>query len=294
MSESIGRPNDEGVRFAFGDNWRAFLGTLTENRIVEAERALQKLLGRRRLDGLTMLDIGSGSGIHSLAARRLGARVHSFDFDPASVGCTSELRTRFFPEDAGWIVEQGSILDADYVNRLGTFNIVYSWGVLHHTGRMHDAIRNAATRVVPDGVLVLALYRKTRLCAFWTREKRWYATASPAAQRRATAIFMRLMRLAFLVTGRNFKAHVANYEHVRGMNFVHDIHDWLGGYPYKSASPSEVDELMKRLDFEHIRSFVKPYSVGLFGSGCDEYVYWRRINTVAFANRSIEQLRPDD
>ena len=155
---------DDDGRFSFGENWLSFLEHLDERRIAEAERSLQSLCGLERLDGKRFLDIGSGSGLSSLAARRLGATVHSFDYDIQSVSGTRKLKDRFFPHDASWTVEQGSVLDSSYMARLGEYDIVYSWGVLHHTGAMHDAIRNAASCVNHGGLFVFALYRKTRLC----------------------------------------------------------------------------------------------------------------------------------
>jgi 2-polyprenyl-6-hydroxyphenyl methylase/3-demethylubiquinone-9 3-methyltransferase len=269
---------DSDSRFRFGSNWLDYAKHLDSARIAEAEKSLRALLQRDRLDGLTFLDIGSGSGLSSLAARRLGARVMSFDYDVDSVSCTESLREEYFSGDPDWRVAQGSVLDSEYLSSLGTFDIVYSWGVLHHTGRMYDAIRNAAARVNSGGQFVVALYRKTRLCGFWTIEKRWYAGASPAAQRLAVTAFTGLQRLAFLLEGKSFRDYVTNYASVRGMNYIHDVRDWVGGYPYESISPAEVDTFMKDLAFEHVRSFVKPYSVGVFGSGCDEYVYKRRTD----------------
>src|SRR5690242_3719553 len=123
-------------RFAFGRNWTNFLKSIDENSLNEASRSLVKSLGRDKLDGLELLDIGCGSGMFSLAARRLGATVHSFDFDLESVSCTERLKMEYFPNDSQWTVEHGSILDDAYIGKLGAFDIVYSWGVLHHTGRM--------------------------------------------------------------------------------------------------------------------------------------------------------------
>jgi 2-polyprenyl-6-hydroxyphenyl methylase/3-demethylubiquinone-9 3-methyltransferase len=141
----------QGQRFAFGANWARFLSVLDETRIMEAEQSLRTMLGTSDLSGKRFLDIGSGSGLFSLAARRLGAKVHSFDYDPESVACTAELKRRYFPADADWQVEQGSALDGDYLARLGHFDVVYSWGVLHHTGALWLGIEHALQRVAGGG-----------------------------------------------------------------------------------------------------------------------------------------------
>jgi 2-polyprenyl-6-hydroxyphenyl methylase/3-demethylubiquinone-9 3-methyltransferase len=280
MSELPADAGDASVaagrgRFAFGENWKSFLAELNDARIAEAEKSLQWLVGRERLDGLRFLDVGSGSGLSSLAARRLGATVHSFDYDLDSVTCTTLLRNRFFPDDPNWLVEQGSILDHAYLGTLGQFDIVYSWGVLHHTGAMSEAIGNAVALVGPSGLFVFALYRKTRLCWLWTIEKRWYCRASPRAQSAARGLFVGLMKLAFAVLRRDFKTYVSGYRRNRGMDYIHDVHDWLGGYPYESIRPAEVEGELTRLGFAAVRSKTRPYSTGLFGSGCDEYAYCR-------------------
>src|SRR6266545_5844853 len=145
----------QGARFEFGKNWTRFLAGLDGQRIAQAEESLRAMLETTGLKGKSFLDIGSGSGLFSLAARRLGARVHSFDYDPQSVACAAELRRRYFPGDAQWVVEEGSALDADYLARLGKFDIVYSWGVLHHTGRMWQALENAQLPVAPGGRLFI-------------------------------------------------------------------------------------------------------------------------------------------
>jgi SAM-dependent methyltransferase len=266
------------IRFAFGKNWTSFLAELDEPRILEAEKSLQWLLGRDRLDGLRFLDIGSGSGLSSLAARRLGAEVRSFDYDRQCVECTKALRDRFFPDDADWLIERGSILDQNYVAQLGQFDIVYSWGVLHHTGAMLKAIKNASRLVAGGGFFAFALYRKTILCGLWTIEKRWYCQASPRRQRFARNVYVLLMRFAFAVTGRNFQTYLSNYRGNRGMDYLHDVHDWLGGYPYESITATQVTHELTTLGFAHVRNKVKTRSIGMFGSGCDEYVYARHCN----------------
>lgn len=272
--ESQGSPaslRNLGSHFAFGQNWASYAELIGEEQLAEADRGLVRLLGADGVRGRTFLDIGSGSGLHAVAAARLGAsRILAVDIDPASVETTRAVLRR---HGRGVSAEASELSVFDLDPRInGTFDVVYSWGVLHHTGAMHDAIRTAAGLVAPGGVFAFALYRKTRLCGFWRREKRWYAAATPRAQQAARSVYIGLMRLH--LRGR-FQDHVANYKSGRGMDYYHDVHDWLGGYPYESSSADEVDALMRSLGFEHENSFTLPLSLGVFGSGCEEYVYRR-------------------
>src|SRR5262249_55574804 len=160
-------------RFAFGRNWRRFLARLDDERIAEAERSLTAILGD--VSGKRFLDVGCGSGLFSLCARRLGAAVHSFDFDRDAVSCAEELRARYFADDPRWTAEQGSILDDGLVERLGQFDVVYSWGVLHHTGDLWRALENAARLVKPGGLVWIAIYNALGpVTQGWTAVKRAY------------------------------------------------------------------------------------------------------------------------
>ncbi|MDA8232965.1 MAG: class I SAM-dependent methyltransferase [Magnetospirillum sp.] len=266
---------DVRSHFAFGENWASYARTIDSDRIAEAEKGLLRLAGDGELAGKRFLDIGCGSGLHALAALRLGvAEVVAVDIDPNSVATTRNVLEENAPGKR-WRAEEVSVFTLT-PDTFGLFGVVYSWGVLHHTGSMVEAIERASALVAPGGVFIVALYRKTRLCWAWKIEKRWYAKASARAQRLAQGVYIALMRLLFALRWRDFNAYVANYRGNRGMNYRHDVHDWMGGHPYESISPAEVATLMERLGFEPVRSFTQPGGLGLSGSGCDEFVYRRR------------------
>lgn len=264
-----------GDRFPFGANWRRFLRLLSPERVAEAERSLREMLEVDSLRGLTFLDIGSGSGLSSLAARRLGAQVRSFDYDPASVGCTQELRQQYFEGDPQWTVERGSVLDRTFVTGLGIFDVVYSWGVLHHTGAMWEALDNATIPVRPGGRLFIAIYNYQ---PYWTRwhtgVKRAY-TAAPGFLQPALAAAYALVQgvkglVKDLLTLKDPRARYTDKLRSRGMSMWYDWVDWLGGYPFEAARPDQI------FDFYRTRGFVLERLVTVPGGhGCNEFVFRR-------------------
>jgi 2-polyprenyl-3-methyl-5-hydroxy-6-metoxy-1,4-benzoquinol methylase len=258
------------TRFQFGENWTNFIGILTPERIEEAEKSLRILLAKDSLAELSFLDVGSGSGLFSLAASNLGAQVTSFDFDADSVRATQALRNAGrYPN---WHVYQGSILDIDFVTSLGHFDIVYAWGVLHHTGEMWNALENAVSLVKPDGTLAISLYRRTPMCRFWKIEKRLYSGVPRPVQAVMRAAYKSAYIAGLVATGRNPIAYVSSYAKNRGMDWTTNVHDWLGGYPYESTIPSEVSLHLAALGLNIVRVSERPRGLGLLGTGCDEFV----------------------
>ncbi len=245
-----------GKRFRFGRNWARFLKRLNQARIAESEKNLLEFLGKESLEGKTFLDVGSGSGLSSLAARRLGAAVTSFDYDGQSVACTEEVRRRYLPDDPSWTIEHGSVLDMQYLAGLGQFDIVYSWGVLHHTGAMWQAMENVKPLVKIGGLLFIAIYNDCGEVSRWWLERKRRYNALPRALRPLYAIYVWMPQELRSLVGsmragelRTYVRELTSATSGRGMSWLHDVIDWIGGYPYEYASVKDIVEFYRRDGF---------------------------------------------
>ncbi|MEY3788051.1 MAG: hypothetical protein RLZ75_2258 [Pseudomonadota bacterium] len=262
---------EQGERFEFGENWVRFLAVLNDDRIEEAKKSLKEMLNVESLTGKTFLDAGSGSGLFSLAARMLGATVYSFDYDPQSVACTKELKQRYFAEDSDWVVAQGSVLDKDYLSSLGQYDVVYSWGVLHHTGAMWEALDNVTPLVASGGQLFIAIYNNqggaTRR---WVILKKLYNKYPLIRTPLAIYTLIRQWTLTFIRDSLhgNPLASWKNYKMSRGMSAWHDIVDWIGGYPFEVAKPEEIFNFYRDKGF-----YLQQLKTCAGGLGCNQFVF---------------------
>jgi 2-polyprenyl-3-methyl-5-hydroxy-6-metoxy-1,4-benzoquinol methylase len=249
--------------FSFGQNWSKYLSLVDEDRILEAEKSLKHFLGIDDLSGKTFLDIGSGSGLFSLAAKRLGANVTSFDYDPKSVACTQHLKSLYFKDDITWRIEEGSVLDLQYLETLGKFDIVYSWGVLHHTGSMWNALENIIPNVGENGKLFIALYNHQPFATtYWTFIKRSY---NRVMLLRPLIIFIHLVYPTIPMLIFRF---ITNRKSPRGMSVWYDLIDWLGGYPFEVATPEAIFYFYKDKNFN-----LKMLKTVGGRMGCNEFVF---------------------
>ena len=270
-----------GDRFSFGKNWQLFLDRLDDERIALARASMIRALEKDDLSGLRFLDVGCGSGLFSLVARRLGATVESFDFDADSVDCARWLRENYGPADC-WNVQQGSVLDSEFMNRLGKFDVVYSWGVLHHTGDMWRAIELASDQVVPGGFLVISIYNdQGGLSRVWTVLKRVYNRLPHFLRMPYATVVMGAREAYFMVRAvltLRLRRHIQNIRSYarysgRGMSYWRDLIDWIGGYPFDVAKPEAVFEFVRRRGF--VLTALKTCGGGL---ACNEFVFRREDN----------------
>lgn len=262
----------QGLRFEFGKNWAQFLKLLNDERIERATQGLSELLCGENLRGKTFLDVGSGSGLSSLAAWRLGATVTSFDYDPSSVGCTQELHRRYAQnDDSRWKVERGSALDKVYLCHLGQFDVVYSWGVLHHTGQMWNALENMIPLVKPDGLLAVAIYNDQGITSrAWLKIKQTYCSGwlGRAAMSAICIPYFVAKGVAYDIVTLTNPLKRYRESGARGMSVVRDWFDWIGGLPFEVAKPEQILKLYRRRGYELVNLSTVAGNVG-----CNEFLF---------------------
>jgi 2-polyprenyl-3-methyl-5-hydroxy-6-metoxy-1,4-benzoquinol methylase len=266
--------NESELRFSFGKNWKRYLKGIGFAEIEGAKRSLAVAIEGLDLANSSFLDIGSGSGLFSRAAYELGfLQVISFDYDQDSVDATSFLQKQSGSSENEWRVISGSVLDEDFMKDLGMHDVVYSWGVLHHTGDMWKALDLASTRVKHGGKFYIALYNDQGwVSRYWYLVKRFYVGSSHVVRLFMLLVFWAYFGFGLFVAdflrGRNpFKRHTGD---ARGMKFFTDVIDWVGGFPFEVASTSSVVSYMRLRGFEPIWQ----KSVGK-RHGCNEFVFQR-------------------
>ena len=294
MNISTSKRIDSEERFEFGKNWSSFLKLLTPERIATSRESVQKLLAVETLQGQRFLDAGSGSGLFSLVANQLGAEVTSFDYDKQSVACTELLQKKYGVNPATWKVLQGSLLDASFMEGLGQYDVVYCWGVAHHTGNMWLAIEHLTKCVVPGGKIVIAIYNDQKTTTtVWKLIKQIYQKLPNWARpiyvviigtMHSTGEFIQRLFMGIaascwrLITLRNpltpFIYWIKDsYRPQRGMDAWHDLVDWIGGWPFEVSKVDVMFKFFKQRELEMIELTQSD------GHGCNEYVFRRSIGT---------------
>ncbi|MCK5122944.1 MAG: class I SAM-dependent methyltransferase [Candidatus Pacebacteria bacterium] len=247
--------------FNFGKNWLNYSKTISNKDLEVMKESLVNLIGLENIKDKTFLDIGCGSGLFAIAAKKLGAgKVIGIDILADSVKSSEENKIRFNIQDIEF--KQLSILD-NQIKDLGKFDIVYAWGSLHHTGEMWKTIENTIHCVENNGLLILAIYNKHWTSPVWGKIKYFYNISSKFIKKIMVFIFYYIIATAkLLVTRKN------PFQKKRGMNFYYDIVDWLGGYPYEYANKDEIVGFANKYNFRLIK-----FSKASVPTGCNEFVF---------------------
>lgn len=249
------------MRFGFGKNWEDYIKKhFSEERVEISRKHMLSFLGMEDLKGKTFLDIGCGSGLHSLAALRSGAeKICSFDYDPDSVATARRLK-EFAGNPSHWEIHQGSILDKEFLRTIEPADIVYSWGVLHHTGSMWEAMDSTAGLGKKSSLYYIALYdyetHVNPTPEFWLDVKQRYNKSSEWGKRKmelwyiwrfmlhGNIPFLPILLLPILLV------RIFWYKKSRGMAFYNDVKDWLGGWPMEFAKRADAREWAEKNGLE--------------------------------------------
>lgn len=261
------------IRFNFGDNWSNYIDKhFSQAALQHSVNSLKDFLPIDLKDK-SFIDVGCGSGIHSLAAVQLGAtNIVSIDYDVQSVETTRRLK-HDLALLAKWEIMRGSILDKEFINALGKFDIVYCWGVAHHTGDMYEAMDRLYNLVAPGGYLFIAIYNEVdgRFgSVWWKKVKKFYNESSHFVRKTMEYLYI-LYKFFRPIIGLNNPFTVAKeYKWKRGMSLTTDLIDWLGGYPYEYAKPEVIFDFYKKKNMELVKLKTTRHI------GCNQFVFLRK------------------
>ena len=264
MSKDVEHGASRELRFRFGANWQQFVQRVGAREINEMRNSIRAVLPEVDGQCLRILDVGCGSGLASAAFVSMGSTVESFDVDGESVDCSRSLREKLDIPASRWSIWQGSILSDRLVSDLERFDVVYAWGVLHHTGNLWRACENAARLVRDDGYLMVAIYNDQKgISTYWTKVKYIYNKYSFSRP------FLVALHAPYLIFARKILRWLVGKPQIeRGMSYWHDMLDWLGGYPFEVAAPQRVVSFFESRSFVIVRQ-------ALCGTrhGCNEFVF---------------------
>ncbi|NCA22316.1 MAG: class I SAM-dependent methyltransferase, partial [Crocinitomicaceae bacterium] len=248
----------------FGENFeKNLLNRFNEENLLEAKSFLSHYLEFKDFSGKTFLDAGCGSGVFSIVAHQMGAKVTTFDIEEEALNNLEILKTRFHIEPNQIKSFISDILDVNTLTSLGQFDLVMCWGVVHHTGNLWQAIDNVSKCVKPDGLIHLGIYNtadnfgfypdgRFGTSLFWKKVKRFYSNRATWFQNVIDFFAFLGIFFIYLLSFNNPIKKLKENER-RGMSWQSDLKDWLIGYPYEYASPEEVFNFMKERGFTLIK-----------------------------------------
>jgi 2-polyprenyl-3-methyl-5-hydroxy-6-metoxy-1,4-benzoquinol methylase len=129
----------------------------------EVANPFEQLMHIEQLAGKHVLEIGCGMGFHSEMLARAGAVLSSVDLSSTSVKAT---RTRLDLKNLSGEVRE---MDAEFLAfPSDTFDMVWSWGVIHHSSRTGRIVREIERVLRPGGVARIMVYNLEGMPAYVT------------------------------------------------------------------------------------------------------------------------------
>ena len=260
-------------RFGFGRNWRNYSKLITKDRLLKAELHLKDRFQVQSLEG-RFLDVGCGSGVFSVAALNLGAKVKGFDFDINSVKTSRKVLVEFSAGNTNWEVKQGDILTTNHKDDISQSDFIYSWGVLHHTGNMELAIENIARNAKRNARWVVAIYNDLGIESVkWTKLKKLYVDYVPLRPFLLIYSYYRFWAKQQFHSAIHFRNPFDGWKNYtidsRGMSAWYDLIDWAGGYPFEVATPEWMKDKIEPLGWRMVNMWRND------GIGNNEFLFVR-------------------
>ncbi len=120
-----------------------------------------RIIPFERLAGARVLEIGCGMGLHTELMARAGARVTAIDITPAAIEAT---RKRLALKGLETDVRE---CDAEHLPfEAGSFDFVWSWGVIHHSANTARVVREIARVASPEGEARIMVYNREGISAW--------------------------------------------------------------------------------------------------------------------------------
>lgn len=146
---------DKVVRAEFSREWFDEI----DARFVDAarhfahdERPFGRIIPFDAITGKKVLEIGCGMGLHTELMARAGAEVTALDISPKSVAATkARLALKGLTADVREV-------DAETLDIQNEYDLIWSWGVIHHSSRTGRVLRNLYGALKPGAQLRFMVY----------------------------------------------------------------------------------------------------------------------------------------
>ena len=198
--------------------------------------------------GKKVLDAGSGSGMVSIAFAVMGASVTGVDITSKCIE-NGRKRAKAFGVECRFVQSDLTMLDLHE-----DFDIIYSWGVLHHTADAKASFFRLVEHLRPGGEIIIAVYLRTAFSSFWNFSRVFYQSSpgfAKTAFRRSASVLLNgydAVRKALMKKERYMLRGTSNEELVndwfgvphRTFHTYTEVYEWFRekGLDYRLVNPA--------------------------------------------------------